>query len=107
MIKIPILKINKMRIIKTMITVQIIEIRIKMTTIVVEGVLINTIPHKLNKLLKLINMIQFKLRKQFKLALHRWLHKLIRRLHRFKVHIRKTIRKYSKKCVKQKKLKKR
>ena len=66
MIKIPILKINKMRIVKTMITVQIIEIRIKMTTVVVEGALINTILHKLNKPLKLINMIQFKLRKQFR-----------------------------------------
>ena len=66
MIKIPILKINKMRIVKTMITVQIIEIRIKMTTVVVEWALINTILHKLNKLLKLINMIQFKLRKQFR-----------------------------------------
>ena len=66
MIKILILKINKMRIVKTMITVQIIEIRIKMTTVVVEGALINTILHKLNKPLKLINMIQFKLRKQFR-----------------------------------------
>ena len=64
MIKIPILK---MKIIKTTTAVQIIIIRTEMTNVVVEGAPINTIPHKLNKQLKLTNMTQYKLNKLLKL----------------------------------------